>query len=48
MDTRDEKMHERLHKHAQDIEKLGKLIENKTATLNKKIDSETSALNTKV
>jgi len=48
LDIRDERMHERMHKHATDIEKLGKLIENKTVTLNKKIDSEMSGLNAKV
>jgi len=48
LDIRDERTHERLHKHAVDIEKLGKIIENKTVTLNKKIDSEMSGLNAKV
>lgn len=48
LDMRDEKMHERLHKHVMDIEKLGKLIENKTIALNKKIDTETSSLYSKV
>ena len=44
LDMRDEKMHERMHKHSVDIEKLGKLIDNKTVTLNKKIDSEVSGI----
>ena len=48
LDIRDERTHERMHKHALDIEKLGKMIENKTVTLNKKIESEFSTLNSKV
>ncbi len=48
LDVRDEKMHERMHKHSMDIDKLGNLIENKTITLNKKIDTETSALKNQI
>lgn len=46
LDKRDERMHERLHKHSQDIDKLTKLIDSKTMLINKKIDTELTKINT--
>ena len=44
LDTRDEKMHERMHKHKIDIEKLSKQIDFKTKEIAKKVDTEVQAI----
>ncbi len=44
LDTRDEKMHERMHKHSLDIDKLSKHIDLKTKEIAKKVDTEVQAI----
>jgi hypothetical protein len=40
LDTRDEKLHERLHKQILEIERLGKFIDTKVKEINHKVDTE--------